>query len=105
MCNPNPSANSSSTQKPEQPQAHLFVDLFLSLPNSKPQLGVKQLQPQPQFTSSPISITDIATETKSLFHLAFPILITALILYSRSVLSMLFLGRLGDLELAPVHWP
>ncbi|KAF5178507.1 Detoxification-like protein [Thalictrum thalictroides] len=39
-------------------------------------------------------------ESKSLFSLAFPIALTALLLYSRSILSMIFLGRLGDIELA-----
>ncbi|KAG1330137.1 protein DETOXIFICATION 52 [Cocos nucifera] len=39
-------------------------------------------------------------EASSLFHLSFPIALTALLLYSRSVLSMLFLGYLGDLALA-----
>ncbi|KAM5547553.1 protein DETOXIFICATION 51 [Rosa sericea] len=103
MCNPNPSVNSTKTQKAaeqvhQQPQAHLFLDLFF-LSDEPPKLVVKQVE-QPEFTSTPISITDVVKETKSLFKLAFPILITALILYSRSALSMLFLGRLGDLELA-----
>lgn len=39
-------------------------------------------------------------EAASLFHLSFPIAVTALLIYSRSVLSMLFLGFLGDLPLA-----
>ncbi|EHA8589296.1 hypothetical protein COCNU_scaffold008923G000040 [Cocos nucifera] len=34
------------------------------------------------------------------FHLSFPIAVTALLIYSRSVLSMIFLGFLGDLPLA-----
>ncbi|KAG6588001.1 Protein DETOXIFICATION 51, partial [Cucurbita argyrosperma subsp. argyrosperma] len=48
----------------------------------------------------PSSAIDIISEAKSLFCLAFPIALTALILYSRSILSMLFLGHLGDMELA-----
>ncbi|XP_078432042.1 MATE efflux family protein [Wolffia australiana] len=39
-------------------------------------------------------------EAKSLFTLSFPIALTALLLYSRSVVSMLFLGSLGDISLA-----
>ncbi|TYJ29517.1 hypothetical protein E1A91_A06G073400v1 [Gossypium mustelinum] len=46
------------------------------------------------------SISDIITEAKSLFNLAFPIALTGLILYSRSIISMLFLGHLGDIQLA-----
>ncbi|XP_062010651.1 protein DETOXIFICATION 51 [Rosa rugosa] len=107
MCNPNPSVNSSTkTEKAahQQPQGHLFLDLFFFfffLSDEPPKLVVKQLQQPPSRSSSPpICITDVVKETKSLFKLAFPILITALVLYSRSALSMLFLGRLGDLELA-----
>ncbi|KAL6221887.1 hypothetical protein ACLB2K_005279 [Fragaria x ananassa] len=112
MCNPNPSVNSTTTQKAgeqlhQQPQPHLYLDLFLSLPkderNGAPKLVVKQLQQQAQpaqVTTTPISVIEVVKETKSLFNLAFPMLITGLILYSRSILSMLFLGRLGDLELA-----
>ncbi|XP_058734261.1 protein DETOXIFICATION 51-like [Vicia villosa] len=44
--------------------------------------------------------TIIMEETKSLMTLAFPIALTALIFYSRSMISMMFLGYLGQLELA-----
>ncbi|XP_073158037.1 protein DETOXIFICATION 51-like [Henckelia pumila] len=53
--------------------------------------NINQLIPTP---------SEMVEETKALFRLAFPIALTALILYSRSMLSMLFLGHLGDLELA-----
>ncbi|KAL4296852.1 hypothetical protein GQ457_12G022780 [Hibiscus cannabinus] len=46
------------------------------------------------------SISEMLSEAKSLFNLAFPIALTGLILYSRSIISMLFLGYLGDIELA-----
>ncbi|XP_039115614.1 protein DETOXIFICATION 51 [Dioscorea cayenensis subsp. rotundata] len=39
-------------------------------------------------------------EASKLFNLSSPIAITALLLYSRSIVSMLFLGTLGDLQLA-----
>lgn len=39
-------------------------------------------------------------EMKSLFRLASPIAATAVLLYFRSAISMAFLGRLGDAELA-----
>ncbi|KAG2241639.1 hypothetical protein Bca4012_015361 [Brassica carinata] len=48
---------------------------------------------------SPV-MSEAVTEAKSLFTLAFPIAVTALVLYLRSAVSMFFLGRLGDLELA-----
>lgn len=43
---------------------------------------------------------DFIRETKSLWEVAFPTALTALIFYGRSMVSMLFLGHLGDTELA-----
>ncbi|KAL5550633.1 hypothetical protein UlMin_000809 [Ulmus minor] len=42
----------------------------------------------------------VSEELSSLVKIAFPILMTTLLLYSRNVVSMLFLGRLGKTELA-----
>ncbi|KAI4327014.1 hypothetical protein L6164_019519 [Bauhinia variegata] len=39
-------------------------------------------------------------EARCIAHIAFPMVLTGLLLYSRSVISMLFLGRLGELALA-----
>ncbi|XP_043715637.1 protein DETOXIFICATION 49-like [Telopea speciosissima] len=39
-------------------------------------------------------------EAKSIANIAFPMILTGLLLYSRSMISMLFVGRLGDLALA-----
>ncbi|KAJ0030011.1 hypothetical protein Pint_13286 [Pistacia integerrima] len=99
MCNPNTTTTLPTlavSDKPTQTQqSNLYFHLLSSLPN-----GIKDPEkPKTQEESSP-SISEIITETKSLFNLAFPIALTALILYSRSILSMLFLGHLGDLELA-----
>ncbi|KAL4614667.1 hypothetical protein ACB092_07G069800 [Castanea dentata] len=41
-------------------------------------------------------------EAISIAKIAFPMILTGLLLYSRSMISMLFLGRLGELELAGV---
>ncbi|KAG6502983.1 protein DETOXIFICATION 52-like [Zingiber officinale] len=43
---------------------------------------------------------EMLKEAASLFRLSLPIALTALLLYVRSVVSMLFLGSLGDLPLA-----
>ncbi|KAK9102290.1 hypothetical protein Sjap_019544 [Stephania japonica] len=43
---------------------------------------------------------EVMNESKSLIQLSVPIALTSLVLYSRSILSMLFLGHLGDAELA-----
>ncbi|XP_057798543.1 protein DETOXIFICATION 49-like [Salvia miltiorrhiza] len=42
----------------------------------------------------------VMKEALSLGRMAFPMILTGLLLYSRSMISMLFLGRLGDLALA-----
>ncbi|KAK9698628.1 hypothetical protein RND81_08G119000 [Saponaria officinalis] len=39
-------------------------------------------------------------EAKSITHLALPLILTGLLLYSRSMISMLFLGHIGELALA-----
>ncbi|XP_015078949.1 protein DETOXIFICATION 49-like [Solanum pennellii] len=44
--------------------------------------------------------TLIFIEAKSIANIAFPMILTALLLYSRSLISMLFLGQLGGLALA-----
>ncbi|KAG5087453.1 hypothetical protein AAZX31_01G006800 [Glycine max] len=43
---------------------------------------------------------DVIGEAKSLWEVAFPTALTGLIFYARSMVSMLFLGHLGDTELA-----
>jgi MATE family multidrug resistance protein len=45
------------------------------------------------------TISDIVSVSKSLINLAFPMVLIALILYSCSILSILFLSHLGDLQL------
>ncbi|XP_009344271.2 protein DETOXIFICATION 49-like [Pyrus x bretschneideri] len=40
------------------------------------------------------------TEAKCIANIAFPMVLTGLLLYSRSMISMLFLGHLGELSLA-----
>ncbi|XP_031379557.1 protein DETOXIFICATION 51-like [Punica granatum] len=92
MCNP----TATPDKHPQPPHTHLYIDL-LSLPAAtKP-----TEQPKPECSPAFVpTASEIASEARSLFALSFPIALTALILYSRSIISMLFLGRLGDLELA-----
>ncbi|KAL4304338.1 hypothetical protein GQ457_10G000830 [Hibiscus cannabinus] len=92
MCNQGTGAG-AGTRPPHKPsQTHLCFDL-LPLPDSikHPEKHHQQQYP---------SVSEVVTEAKSLFTLACPIALTGLILYSRSIVSMLFLGRLGDVELA-----
>ncbi|CAN6163727.1 unnamed protein product [Urochloa humidicola] len=48
----------------------------------------------------PVAAAETVREAAALCRLAFPIAVTALLLYSRTALSMLFLGSIGDLPLA-----
>ncbi|WVZ86785.1 hypothetical protein U9M48_033518 [Paspalum notatum var. saurae] len=47
-----------------------------------------------------LSSSDARGEARSILALAFPMILTGLLLYLRSMISMLFLGRLGGLALA-----
>ncbi|WOL02045.1 hypothetical protein Cni_G10764 [Canna indica] len=69
--------------------------------------GLKSPAPQPPEKPSTTTthqllppLPETLQEAGSLFRLSFPIALTALLLYFRSVLSMIFLGSLGDLPLA-----
>ena len=104
MCNPTitpniPTRGVSEKPAPLQPETHFYFD-FLSLPNCIKDFHNPKTNPHKHSQFFCPTPSDIITEAKSLFHLSFPIALTALILYSRSILSMLFLGRLGDIELA-----
>lgn len=106
MCNPKTTptlTNNISTvidhkittpQLQSPPQTRLYFDL-LSLPTTT----LKLQENPPQFTLR-LTPSEIIHEARALFNLSFPIALAALILYARSVLSMLFLGHLGDTELA-----
>ncbi|KAE8037364.1 hypothetical protein FH972_009957 [Carpinus fangiana] len=86
--------NEKAAEQQPPPLTHLFFLCLSSLPNPTkhdPEKHIQLVLP---------TISDIVSESKSLINLAFPMVLTALILYSRSILSMLFLGHLGDLQLA-----
>ncbi|KAG5616861.1 hypothetical protein H5410_016685 [Solanum commersonii] len=54
----------------------------------------------PHITNKKITSLLVFNEAKSIANIAFPMILTGLLLYSRSMISMLFLGRLGGLALA-----
>ncbi|KAJ8504774.1 hypothetical protein OPV22_005660 [Ensete ventricosum] len=56
--------------------------------------------PQAPTLKPPGSVSLAFVEGKSILSLALPMVLTGLLLYCRSMVSMLFLGRLGDLALA-----
>ncbi|KAL0371657.1 UNVERIFIED_CONTAM: protein DETOXIFICATION 49 [Sesamum calycinum] len=70
------------------------TDMFTSL---IPKSATKQPQ-KPHKPTTHLSL--VIQEAISLSGIAFPMILTGLLLYSRSMISMLFLGRLGDLALA-----
>ncbi|KAF5481946.1 hypothetical protein F2P56_002556 [Juglans regia] len=95
----------SATEKEEHQQpliTHLFLDLLsqLIIPTKDDPENPKTEYPEKLTQFSLPTLPEIVSESKSLVKLAFPMVLTALILYSRSILSMLFLGQFGDLELA-----
>ncbi|CAH9059550.1 unnamed protein product [Cuscuta epithymum] len=47
-----------------------------------------------------VSLSLVVKEAESIARIALPMILTGLLLYSRSMISMLFLGRLGGLSLA-----
>ncbi|GLT98603.1 hypothetical protein SLE2022_161010 [Rubroshorea leprosula] len=101
MCNQSttaPHPTIAATIEKPQPQNHMCFSLLPSPPNSNKDTECSPHEQQPQYLWP--SVSESVTEAKSLFGLAFPIALSALILYSRSIISMLFLGRLGDVELA-----
>ncbi|TKY44559.1 Multidrug and toxin extrusion protein 1 [Spatholobus suberectus] len=70
---------------------------------SKPSRGAKAVDDTEKQSSEArrrATMWDVIGEAKSLWEVAFPTALTGLIFYARSMLSMLFLGHLGDTELA-----
>ncbi|KAI3709583.1 hypothetical protein L2E82_39349 [Cichorium intybus] len=109
MCNPNTTPPTAVSLKPSDhlppppppPQPHFYLDL-ISLPVTKTHFQTPKSDPQYHKNNILLLPTpsEIINETKALFKLSSPIALTALILYTRSIISMLFLGRLGETELA-----
>lgn len=58
------------------------------------------LKPQINQTAKRTQLFLAMTEAKCMANIAIPMILTGLLLYSRSMISMLFLGRLGELSLA-----
>ncbi|XP_078177544.1 protein DETOXIFICATION 51-like [Carex rostrata] len=90
MTHPNSSPQKPQSQTKPQIQAH---DMYFIVP-SKPYLDNSPMKHQL------FNLPDLSREAISVFRLSFPIALTALLFYSRSAISMLFLGSLGDLSLA-----
>ncbi|XP_065858193.1 protein DETOXIFICATION 49-like [Euphorbia lathyris] len=79
-------------QEHQQHQSNMLTPLLPNSPTSQ--------NPQFQFHEKKSHLSSSISEAKSIANIAFPMILTGLLLYSRSMISMLFLGRLGDLDLA-----
>ncbi|KAF3659798.1 putative receptor-like protein kinase HAIKU2-like [Capsicum annuum] len=88
MCNPKPSSPSSfvSTEKVHFVNSHEPIDV--------------QVDDEEELLHKWPTPTQAFEEVKEIGKIAGPTAITGLVLYSRSMISMLFLGYLGELELA-----
>ncbi|PKA47745.1 MATE efflux family protein 9 [Apostasia shenzhenica] len=96
MCQP-PITNATNSVSSD---AH---HLFLQNPSSSdetPFLRRKPPQPSPPAPPTARPLPLYFKEAKSILSLSLPLILTGLLLYSRSMISMLFLGRLGPLPLA-----
>ncbi|KAJ0250890.1 Protein DETOXIFICATION 51 [Hirschfeldia incana] len=98
MCNTSTTTTTTgmAVSESQQSQTEILLDLF-SFKTFEQQTKRSPLHCDNR--TSPL-MSEAVTEAKSLLTLAFPIAVTALVLYLRSAVSMFFLGRLGDLELA-----
>ncbi|KAK8915933.1 MATE efflux family protein 5 [Platanthera zijinensis] len=65
-----------------------------------PPLPLRQLLAKPSNAGADESPSTTIHEAQSLLSISLPLVLTSLLLYSRSIISMLFLGRLGPLPLA-----
>ncbi|KAJ8767683.1 hypothetical protein K2173_018241 [Erythroxylum novogranatense] len=74
-------------------------------PSTKVQESDMEIPLIPRNPTSPLNpekthLALAVKEAKCIANISFPMIITGLLLYSRSMISMLFLGRLGELALA-----
>ncbi|KAG6671263.1 hypothetical protein I3843_Q004200 [Carya illinoinensis] len=91
-CNSNP-PYLVSIKEPEQP--NILTIPFISGAGPTSQEGQQQTW-KPQKAHLSLAVT----EAISIAKIALPMILTGLLIYSRSLISMLFLGRLGELALA-----
>ncbi|XP_027110387.2 protein DETOXIFICATION 49-like [Coffea eugenioides] len=89
-------------------EGDIFSPLIPKNPtSSKHHQHQEQQPPQPNQIVKPhkhnhdtLISSSVLKEATSVANIALPMILTGLLLYSRSMISMLFLGRLGDLALA-----
>ncbi|KAJ8552718.1 hypothetical protein K7X08_020111 [Anisodus acutangulus] len=79
-----------------------YDDMFAPLIPKSPTTNLLQplINHDPYKTNNKKNHISIFHEVQSISNIAFPMILTGLLLYSRSMISMLFLGQLGGLALA-----
>ncbi|XP_027902700.1 protein DETOXIFICATION 48-like [Vigna unguiculata] len=95
MCNPKPSPSSSSSSPFLCPTKAHIITPDPKLKNHPPLH--RQLQDELHRWPTP---NEVIAEMKALGKISCPTALTGLLLYSRAMISMLFLGYLGEMELA-----
>ncbi|WCJ26171.1 MATE efflux family protein [Euphorbia peplus] len=80
------------SNKVQEHQPNMLTPLLPISPTSNPQIQTQN--------SQKTHLSSSIQEFKSIANIALPMILTGLLLYSRSMVSMLFLGRLGELDLA-----
>ncbi|KAF9668297.1 hypothetical protein SADUNF_Sadunf15G0114200 [Salix dunnii] len=78
-------------------EPNMFTRLLI--PRSPACIPQKEL-PQETQTPNQTNLSLVIREAISIAKIAFPMMLTGLLLYPRSMISMLFLGRLGEMALA-----
>lgn len=97
MCHLSSSSSAFGESENDQKSTNFFSPLIPKSPTSL-QHKEKEIPPKPHHTNSHFNL--VLHEAKSIAHISLPMIFTGLLLYSRSIISMLFLGRLGHLALA-----
>ncbi|CAL1375445.1 unnamed protein product [Linum trigynum] len=95
MCKCNALSSSSPSPNPESPPPPPPPPS----PSNKFNMITKPLIPK-SHTSPKSNLSQVIQEAHRIAAISLPTILTGLLLYSRSMISMLFLGRLGDLPLA-----
>ncbi|XAR71745.1 hypothetical protein NMG60_11018150 [Bertholletia excelsa] len=99
MCQP-PAPALSSKANPDPPYLHSINTNSDTLSPLIPKIPTLPNQSHEEARKKIHLCLAIKAEAESIARIALPMILTGLLLYSRSMISMIFLGRLGDLALA-----
>ncbi|MED6194781.1 Protein DETOXIFICATION 49 [Stylosanthes scabra] len=92
MCSMCECNEEQASNNPYNMHTHLIPKTPTPTPTTTPQ--------KPHINNTTNHLSEAIKEAKCIAKISLPMVLTGLLLYSRSVISMIFLGRLGDLALA-----